>query len=488
MDRQVAIKVPTAWLVATERAKEEFLREARSVSRLQHEGIVQAYDFGQEADGRCYLVYEYVEGASLAERIKPERLAADPLPPEEASKIVAQVAEALHYAHLQGMFHRDIKPANILLGRQGRAKVADFGLAVREDDLARERGRLAGTLQYMSPEQLRREGHHLDGRSDIYSLGVVLYELLCGRRTFTAATKDELADQILHREARPPRQIMDAIPRELERICLKAISKRVDHRYSTASDMAEELWRFVKSPGEGVPRPTASAGQGGSSAATLDRGVPVVKYYLYVSDSKVQMLFPQIPRGVVSQLAEELQIDIQQWGSGRDQLPEEATRFAKAAIVKRFIEQNASVGSIDEPAEYFRGMLDVRWGELGHGLVYFGGETAKTIFGLGGSVHHMIGASGRSAISRSPIRALLSALRMSIGWPDGLDGEDYWLKFGIDGRDEGERALHAVVRATTEMEGPKQRLDFLAKRLFHAAGCESRNVLLGTPIYVALAE
>src|SRR5262249_22732382 len=136
MDRPVAVKVPSVRLLATDRAREEFLREARSVAQLQHEGIVRAYDFGQEADGRCDIVYEFVEGMSLAERIKPERLAADPLPPEEATRIVAQVAEALHYAHLQGWVYRDVKPANILLDRQGRPKVTDFGLAVREEGLA----------------------------------------------------------------------------------------------------------------------------------------------------------------------------------------------------------------------------------------------------------------------------------------------------------------------------------------------------------------
>jgi serine/threonine protein kinase len=243
MDRQVAIKVPSVRLVATERAREEFLREARSAARLKHGGIIGAYDFGQEPDGRCYIVYEFVDGESLAERIKPGRIAADPLRPHEAARIVAGVAEALHYAHLQEMFHRDIKPANILLDRQGKPRVADFGLAVREEDLAGQRGVLAGTLRYMSPEQVRRECHHIDGRTDIYSLGVVLYELLCGRRPFEAKTKDELEDQILHREAKPPRQVKDSIPQELERVCLKALSKRVNERYTTARDMADELKR-----------------------------------------------------------------------------------------------------------------------------------------------------------------------------------------------------------------------------------------------------
>jgi serine/threonine protein kinase len=246
MDRRVAIKVPSAWLVASQSAKHQFLSEARSVARLQHEGIVRAYDFGQEADGRCFIVYEFVEGTNLEEPIERDRFGNRALPLADAAGIAAQVAEALHYAHLQGLIHRDIKPANILLDRQGKPRVTDFGLAVREEDLPNERGRLAGTIPYMSPEQLRRQSHHIDGRTDIYSLGVVLYELLCGRRPFAAKTVEELEDQILHREAKPPRQIRDSIPQELERICLKALSKRVQDRYSTAKDMAVELYRAIE--------------------------------------------------------------------------------------------------------------------------------------------------------------------------------------------------------------------------------------------------
>jgi serine/threonine protein kinase len=124
--------------------------------------------------------------------------------------------------------------------------VADFGLAVREEDLPTQRGHRAGTLPYMSPEQVRREGHLLDGRTDIYSLGVVLYELLCGRRPFEAPTDDGLIDQILNREAKPPRQIRNSIPRELESVCLKALSKRIHDRYSTAKDMAEEALQVAE--------------------------------------------------------------------------------------------------------------------------------------------------------------------------------------------------------------------------------------------------
>jgi hypothetical protein len=146
MDRPVAIKVPSARLTS-QSARDQFLSEARSVARLRHEGIVQAYDFGQDTDGGCYIVYEYIKGTNLA-----ERLAKEALTPDQAANFVAEVAEALHYAHLQGLVHRDIKPANILLDEQGKPRVTDFGLAVREEDLSKERGRLAGTLAYMAPE------------------------------------------------------------------------------------------------------------------------------------------------------------------------------------------------------------------------------------------------------------------------------------------------------------------------------------------------
>jgi serine/threonine protein kinase len=253
MDRRVAIKVPSPKLLASQRARDQFLTEARSVGRLQHEGIVRAYDFGQEADGNCYIVYELIDGTNLRERIKSSPNTEESLTADEAARVVAQVAQALHYAHLQGLVHRDIKPENILLDPNGKPRVTDFGLAVREDDQSKERGRFAGSLPYMSPEQVRCEGDVIDGRSDVFSLGVVLYELLCGRRPFVAKTQDELEDQILHREAKPLRQVKDSIPEEMERICLKALSKRMQDRYTTAGDLAEHLQKAIAfSPGRSL--------------------------------------------------------------------------------------------------------------------------------------------------------------------------------------------------------------------------------------------
>jgi serine/threonine protein kinase len=267
LSRRVAIKVPRADRMGQAGAS---LTEARTVARLDHPSIVQVYDVGSEENHPWFIVSKYIEGIDLAARLKQSRPAL-----VEAVGLVARVAEALDHAHGSGLFHRDIKPSNILLDKSGNPYVADFGLSLHEQDVGRRPDGIVGTPAYMSPEQARGEGYRVDGRSDIFSLGVVLYELLTGRLPFRGDTREELLDQITSVDfpARPPRQIDNRIPKELEAICLKALSKRVEERYTTAGDMAEELREFL-GDWQGQERSTAreeGRGEGTASSLTTDR-------------------------------------------------------------------------------------------------------------------------------------------------------------------------------------------------------------------------
>lgn len=246
--RQVAIKVPTAERFQKPEDAAAYLAEARTVAGLDHPHIVPVYDVGRTEDGSIYVVSKFIEGGDLAARIQRERLT-----PAVAATLMATVAQALHHAHEKRLIHRDVKPANVLLeDRTGTPYVADFGLAISEADYLRD-GRMAGSPAYMSPEMARGEGHRLDGRSDIFSTGVMLYELLTGKRPFHGSTKHEILHQVISVVPPPPRDLDGTIPAELERICLKALSKRASDRYTTAAELAAELSHWQPGPKQ-VPR------------------------------------------------------------------------------------------------------------------------------------------------------------------------------------------------------------------------------------------
>ncbi|MBM4093798.1 MAG: serine/threonine-protein kinase, partial [Planctomycetes bacterium] len=250
LQRLVAIKVPHARLVSRPEDANAYFREAQTLASLDHPHIVPVYDVGSTEQYPCFVVSKFIEGTNLAERVKQE-----PLTHRDAAHLVATVADALQHTHNRGLVHRDVKPGNILIDASGTTFVADFGLALRDEDFGQS-GTFAGTPAYMSPEQARGEGHRVDGRCDIFSLGVVLYELLTGCRPFAGDSLHAVLDQVINVEARPPRQLKESIPKELERICLKALSKRATDRHPCAADMADELRHY-----DDVQAPAVDAAQ-----------------------------------------------------------------------------------------------------------------------------------------------------------------------------------------------------------------------------------
>lgn len=241
LNRNVAIKIPHAPVMSHSSEIQMHLAEARAVANLDHPYIVPVYDVGSTPEFPFFVVSKFIDGSDLATLLRQRRFA-----PRQVAEMIAAIAEGLHCAHKQGLVHRDIKPANILIDQDSKAYIVDFGIALREHE---DVGvfRFAGTPAYMSPEQVRSEGHRVDERSDLFSLGVIFYELLSGSHPFQSSSQESTLEKIATLTPVAPSLHNPTVPLELDRICLRSLEKLAADRYATAKEMADDLSRFVTS-------------------------------------------------------------------------------------------------------------------------------------------------------------------------------------------------------------------------------------------------
>jgi serine/threonine-protein kinase len=267
LDRPVAVKVLFPEFATDPNFVERFRREAQSAANLNHPNIVSVYDWGQE-QGTYFIVMEYIEGRSLADILRTE----GPLHPQRAAEVASDIAAALGFAHRNGVVHRDVKPGNVLISPSGQVKVADFGIAralgADPDSNLTQAGSVMGTATYFAPEQA--QGLPLDPRSDLYSLGVVLYEMVTGRAPFSGESPVAIAYKHVQEQPAPPRHLNTNVPTDLEAIILKLLAKNPQARYPSAEDLRADLRRFR----EGQPVfAVAGAAAGGAAAAGATQAI-----------------------------------------------------------------------------------------------------------------------------------------------------------------------------------------------------------------------
>ena len=272
LKRFVAIKVWKEKFASQVGCMERLLEEAMVAADLDHNGLVRVWDAQQE-NNQPYIVQQFIDAVNLKEFVRSRTLSC-----AQIIALMIEVVDAVKYLHQKRVVHRDLKPTNILVDEQGHAHLVDFGLAVRADTQWQRAGEVAGTWRYMSPEQVRGETHLLDGRSDLWSIGVILYELFVGESPFPATNHSDLLDQIRTLDPRPLRQLLPSLPIELENICSKCLQRRRSDRYTSATDLKEDLNHFLAQirsadskfvEGAGTEKPTKSDTSNHGSGTTI---------------------------------------------------------------------------------------------------------------------------------------------------------------------------------------------------------------------------
>lgn len=241
LNRMVAIKILKADMAENEEIRRRFRDESQAVAQLSHPNIVSIYDVSTSGDTE-YIVMELIDGITLKQYMARR----GEMDWRESLHFIIQIMRALEHAHSRGIIHRDIKPQNIMVLRDGSVKVADFGIACLQNNAQTMTQDALGSVHYISPEQAR--GEHIDARSDIYSAGVVLYEMLTGRLPFEGDSAVSVAIQHLSSVPLAPSDIREDVPKALELICMKAMCANINKRYSTATEMLEDLESFRKNP------------------------------------------------------------------------------------------------------------------------------------------------------------------------------------------------------------------------------------------------